>query len=96
MGRIAGVPKKYRIKQLQKLKFTYLCSMRSIRVDILNPKAARLLKELEELQLISIKKVSKSGFEGFLKKLRSKKDSAPSIEEITKEVEIVRSKRYGK
>ncbi len=70
--------------------------MNSVRIDILNPKAKRLLKNLEELNLIAIQDSSKKGFAGVLKKLRSKSKSAPSLDEITKEVELVRTKRYAK
>jgi len=70
--------------------------MSIITVRILNPKAARLLKDLADLKLISIEKKSKVGFFEIVEKLRSKSDSAPSLEEITKEVELVRSKRYAK
>lgn len=70
--------------------------MNTIRVNILNPKAVRLLKDLADLNLISIQDTSKNGFATVLKKLRSKAKSAPTIEEITKEVELVRTKRYAK
>ena len=67
-----------------------------MRIDILNPKAAKLLKDLAALNLIAIKDTSKNGFASVLKKLRSKAKSAPSLEDITTEVELVRSKRYAK
>lgn len=67
-----------------------------MRIDILNPKAAKLLKDLAALDLIAIKDTSKNGFASVLKKLRSKAKSAPSLEDISTEVEIVRSKRYAK
>ena len=67
----------------------------SLTIDILNPKATKLLKNLAELNLISIKS-EKKGFAEVLKKLRSNSKNAPSLEEITKEVEIVRAKRYEK
>jgi hypothetical protein len=70
--------------------------MNTITVNILNPKAARLLKDLADLNLIAIQDTSKSGFASILKKLRSKAKSAPTLEEITNEVELVRSKRYAK
>jgi len=70
--------------------------MNTMRVDILNPKAVRLLKDLADLNLIAIQDTSKNGFASVLKKLRSKSKSAPSLDEITKEVETVRSKRYAK
>jgi len=70
--------------------------MNTITVNILNPKAAKLLKDLADLNLIAIQDTSKNGFASILKKLRSKAKSAPTLEEITKEVELVRSKRYAK
>lgn len=71
--------------------------METIRIDILNPKAVKLLKNLADLDLISIKKEkSKKGFADVLKKLRSSVKPVPSIEEITEEVEKVRTKRYEK
>jgi hypothetical protein len=70
--------------------------MRTLQIEILNPKAAKLLKDLEEMDLISIKKPTKKSLSALLEKLRSKESSAPTLEEITKEVEIVRAKRYGK
>jgi hypothetical protein len=69
--------------------------MNSMRIDILNPKAVRLLKDLADQNLISIQDTSKNGFATVLKKLRSKSKSAPSFDEITSEVELVRSKRYA-
>lgn len=70
--------------------------MDTVKVSILNPKAKRLLKDLAELNLISIRDVSKGGFSKLLNKLRSKDGAQLSLDEITSEVEIVRSKRYGK
>jgi hypothetical protein len=70
--------------------------MNTMRIDILNPKAARLLKDLADLNLIAIQDTSKNGFAAVLKKLRSKAKTAPILEDITKEVELVRTKRYGK
>lgn len=70
--------------------------MNTVRVNILNPKASRLLKDLADLNLISIQDTSKNGFKSVLKKLRSKSKLAPSLEEITDEVEFVRSRRYEK
>jgi hypothetical protein len=71
--------------------------MNTLRIDILNPKAERLLKNLADLNLIAIKKDSpKNDFIGILKGLRTKAKLVPTPDEITKEVEIVRSKRYAK
>jgi len=70
--------------------------MNTIRVNILNLKAAKLLENLADMNLIAIQDVSKNGFTSVLKKLRSKAKSAPTYDEITKEVELVRSRRYEK
>ncbi|HAS57994.1 MAG TPA: hypothetical protein DEQ87_10530 [Algoriphagus sp.] len=71
--------------------------METIRVDILNPKAKALLKDLANLDLIRIRKEnSDNTFSEVLKKFRNKSDKAPSLEEITKEVEAVRKARYEK
>ena len=70
--------------------------MNTLRIDILNPKAIKLLKDLADLNLIAIQDDSKMDFSNTLKKLRSKAKSAPSLEEITKEVESVRGSRYEK
>ena len=64
--------------------------MESITVEILNPKAKKLLEDLADLNLISISN-SKPSLDNLLNILRS--DNAPSFEEITKEVENVRAKR---
>ncbi len=71
--------------------------METIRIDILNPKAKALLKDLANLELIRIRKeTSKSDFSELLKKFRRKADKVPSLEEITLEVEAVRKARYEK
>ena len=71
--------------------------MTTLQVDILYPKAGKLLEDLAELKLISIRKTSDDGFLKLVNKFREKaKNNNPSLEEITREVEIVRSKRYAK
>lgn len=70
--------------------------MQTYQVDILNPKAVRLLQDLADLELISIKP-TEDNFLNAINKLRSKAaDNPPSLEEITKEVEAVRAKRYAR
>ena len=69
--------------------------MTSIQVDILDPKAKELLKELEDLKLIAIKKSSKSGFIDVVNRLRKKAKKVHFSNQIIKEVELVRAKRYG-
>ena len=69
--------------------------MDTLLINILDPKATKLLKDLEEMELISIEKPGKSAFASVLKKLRSNSDSTPTLEEITAEVESERAKRYA-
>lgn len=69
--------------------------MATLLIDILDPKAAALLKDLEEMEMISIQNPVESGFASVLKKLRSNSDSTPTLEEITAEVESERKKRYA-
>ena len=71
--------------------------MGTIRIEILNPKAKALLKDLANLDLIRIKKEpSQPDFSELLKRFRIKSDEAPDLDEITKEVESVRKTRYEK
>ena len=71
--------------------------MNTLQIEILNPKAMNLLKNLAELKLISIRESSDDGFMDVVKRIRTKaQDNPPTLEEITKEVETVRAKRYGK
>ncbi len=75
--------------------------MEILKIKILNPKAKSLLKDLEDLKLIKISIArsdsdSESQFRDILKRLRSKSDSTPSMDEITREVEAVRKSRYEK
>jgi hypothetical protein len=68
----------------------------TFQVDILNPKATKLLRDLEELKLITLKEQENDGFMKVVKRLRAKAaKNPPSLEEITRVVEKVRSKRYG-
>lgn len=70
--------------------------MESVQIDILDPKAKKLLKELADLNMIKIKETKRSDFSAILEKLRTKRNESLSLEDITKEVEDVRKSRYGK
>jgi hypothetical protein len=70
--------------------------MDTLKINIINPKALKLLNDLADMNLIAIQDSPKNTFEGLLNKLRANSDSAPSLDEITKEVEAVRAKRYAK
>jgi len=69
--------------------------MDTLLINMLDPKATKLLKDLEEMEMISIQNPVESGFASVLKKLRSNSDSTPTLEEITAEVESERKKRYA-
>ncbi len=71
--------------------------MNSVQIDILNPKAGKLLQNLADMKLISIKDSADKGFLKAVMKLRKKAiKNPPSLDDITKEVELVRAKRYAK
>ncbi|OFX87795.1 MAG: hypothetical protein A2W99_15880 [Bacteroidetes bacterium GWF2_33_16] len=72
--------------------------MESIRIEILNPTAKKLLKNLADLKLIKISDSSyrKNEFKRLLERLRAKSENTPSFEQIAEEVEAVRKARYEK
>ena len=71
--------------------------METLKIEILNPKAKKIIKKLADLNLINIKdKLSSTQFSELLNKIRENSDIAPSFEEITRDVEKVRAKRYSK
>jgi len=72
--------------------------MEAISIEIINPKAKRILKSLEELNLIRITKPVNStrDLKQLLVRLRSKQTASLSMDEITSEVEESRTSRYGK
>ena len=74
----------------------YIWLMESYQVDILNPKAVKLLKNLAELKLISLSDPTTNSFLVAINKLRKTAASnAPTLEDITKEVEKVRANRHA-
>lgn len=72
--------------------------MSTLQVDILDPKARKLLNELADKKLISIREdKSKEKLFEIIKKVRARAKSKPiTLAQITKEVEVVRAKRYAK
>jgi hypothetical protein len=72
--------------------------MEALRIEILNPKVKTILKQLADLDLIAISTTDSPSLElkNLLKKLRSKSKEVPSLDDITKEIEIVRTERYAK
>lgn len=70
--------------------------METFNIEIINPKAKSILKGLANLNLIRIQKNKPTNeFSELLKKLRKNAKVPLSFDEITKEVEAVREKRYG-
>jgi len=72
--------------------------MEALRIEILNPKVKTILKQLADLDLIAISKTESPTLElkNLLKKLRSKSEEVPSLDDIKKEIETVRAERYAK
>ncbi len=71
--------------------------MATYQVNILNPKADKLLQDLADLDLISIQKSPEDEFLNAIDNLRKKAAfNPPTLEEITEEVESVRAMRYAK
>ena len=70
--------------------------MEALKIEILNPKALQLIKGMQELKLIKVSDEPVSALKAYLKKMRRNTASAPGLDEITKIVEDVRAKRYGK
>ncbi|MDR3095299.1 MAG: hypothetical protein LBU62_11800 [Bacteroidales bacterium] len=68
--------------------------MEAISVEIVHPKAKKLLQNLVELDLIHIK--PQASLSDILAKLRKNEAEIPSSEDITEEVETVRQARYAK
>ena len=69
--------------------------MESLRIELVNPKAKSIIKNLADMDLIKIKKEKvKNEFTELIAKFRKKSDKAPSAEETLTEVESVRKARY--
>ncbi len=65
-------------------------------IEIIDPKAKKLLDDLANMNLITFQPLEpKKLFRKLLDKLRSAGGDAPTLEEITKEVEAVRSERFA-
>ena len=69
--------------------------METLTINILNPKMESILKEFESLKLISILPNSKEKFKFVLSKIRSKSDSTINLEEIQKEVDMIRERDFN-
>ena len=71
--------------------------MDTYQIEIIDPKAKKLLDDLANLNLITVQPLEpKKLFKKLLEKMRVAGGDAPTLEEITKEVESVRSERYAR
>lgn len=70
--------------------------MEALKIEILNPKALQLIKEMQDLNYIKVTDSPVSELQSYLKKMRKNASSAPSFEEIANSVAEVRAERYGK
>jgi hypothetical protein len=70
--------------------------MDTLTINIINPKAMKLLKDLADMDLISIHNKPQARFKDLVERLQTNSANAPSLEEITAEVEAVRAERYAK
>lgn len=69
--------------------------METLTIDLINPKAKKLLKDLMDLNLISIRKTeSKSKLKSLFDEIRTDCDDPITMEEIVAEVKIVRKEMY--
>ena len=70
--------------------------MEALKIEILNPKALKLIKGMEDLNLIKVSEEPVSRLTSYLKKMRRNSVTAPDLDEITSSVEEVRASRYAK
>ncbi|MBS1625695.1 MAG: hypothetical protein JST83_16840, partial [Bacteroidetes bacterium] len=70
--------------------------MSLLEVNIIDPKAGKLLRDLAEMNLIAIKEIPENRFSILAAKTSAKATGKKLyMDEINKEVNAVRSKRYG-
>ncbi len=65
-------------------------------IEIINPDVKSLLESLASLKYIKIRDDGTKELKRLLEKIRNNSQEEISLEEITKEVEIVRKARYEK
>lgn len=70
--------------------------MEAIKIEILNPKALKLIKGMQELDLIRVSEAPASRLKSYLKKMRQHSATAPGKDEIAKIVKEVRVANHAK
>ena len=69
----------------------------TFKVEILNPKAKKLLLEMQAKKLIALSKFDEGKFIKLVRSIRKNALKYPiSKDEITREVELVRGERYAR
>jgi hypothetical protein len=68
----------------------------TLQIEILDPAARKTIDDLADRKLISVRSRRAEELDALLRRLRRNADSAPTLEEIQEEVEIVRAERYKK
>ena len=68
--------------------------MEAFSIQIIDPRAKKLLLNLKEMNLIKME--SKPDLSELLSKLRKNENEIPTIDEITEEVELERQSLYDK
>jgi len=70
--------------------------MEIVWIELLNPKAKKILADLAKQNLIRTGSSDSGDFLTTVRALRKKNAGKISLDEITKEVELVRKKRYAR
>lgn len=70
--------------------------MEALKIEILNPKALQLIKDMQDLNLIRVSEDPASKLQTYLKEMRKNASSVPNLDEIATIVKEVRVKRYAK
>lgn len=72
--------------------------MTVLKIELIDPRVKTLLEDLAKLNLIKIQadETAAQRFSALLSRLRSKVEEELSLEDITQEVESVRSARHAK
>ncbi len=71
--------------------------METLTIDLINPKAKKLLKDLMDLKLINIREIKpKTKLKELLGKISSEKELEMTMDEITAEVKAYRREKHAK
>ncbi len=69
--------------------------MEALKIEILNPKALKLIMGMQALKLIRVSDEPVSMLTTYLKRMRKNSKSVPPAKDIAKIVEEVRAERYA-